>query len=178
MSHTFPPCSSIEPQDRRPVPPEFDGPRRGPPCRRRLPWCNPEIFLRLVLRARCEMLPSPLLHLLDNLPQVFSHGRNGLARELHFAGGAFSCDNIKLAELVVLTGKIIAEMSPTAFFSVERSQRDNFRDGQQIVQVKRRVPAGVVFAVSIDADMLAFGLQFTNAIERLQDFRLGSHDAN
>src|SRR5262249_951072 len=151
-SRIFPPCSSSEPQDRRPVLPVFDARHQGPPCPLRLLYCSLEISLGLSPHAKSETWQSPLRHLLDDLLQILSHRGNGLACELHFSTGAFSNHNIETFVLLVLGRKIIAEMCPTALFPFQRHASNNFRDGQQAVQVERCVPACIVFPVSVHAD--------------------------
>src|SRR5579864_1472058 len=129
MSRISPPCSSSEPQDRRPVPLVFDARHRGPPCRRRLPWGSPGIFLGLFPRARCETWRSPLLHLLDDLLQIFSHRGNGLAGELHFSTGALSHHDVEAVVTLILGGKIITEVRPAALLPFQRRTGNNFRYG-------------------------------------------------
>src|SRR5579864_1044760 len=136
MSRTSPPCSSSEQRGRRHVPPGFDGRHRAPPYRTRLLSGSREIRLGLFLRGRCETLPSPLLHLLDDLLQFLGHRWNRLARELWFAIGSFSHDDVEFSVLVVFRREVIAEMSPAALFSLKCREGDNFGNGQQVVQIE------------------------------------------
>jgi hypothetical protein len=57
------------------------------------------------------------------LLQILSHRGNGLACELHFSTGAFSHHDVEAVVLLVLRGKIIAEMRPTALFPFEGRPR-------------------------------------------------------
>src|ERR1700686_3449486 len=175
-SRISPPCSSSEPPNRRRVPPEFDARRRSPPCPLRLLQCSPGTFPGLFRRARSETWPSPSLHLLDDLLQILSHSWNGLACELHSSTGAFSHHDVEAAILLVLAGKIIAEMRPTALFSLQRRPGNNFRYRQQAVQVERRVPSRIVFSVSGHADSLTGSLQLSKALERLQHLLFLTYD--
>ena len=75
-----------------------------------------------------------------------------------------------------LGGKIIAEMRPAALFPLQRRPGNNFRYGQQAVQVERRVPSGIVFPVSGHADPLTGSFQLSNALERLQHLLFLTHD--
>ena len=76
-------------------------------------------------------------------------GGMGSRAELHFSTGAFSRHDVEAAVLFVLGRKIIAEMRPAAFFPLQRRPSNNFRYGQQAVQVERRVPARIVFPVPV-----------------------------
>ena len=49
-------------------------------------------------------------------------------------------------------GIVLAEVSAAALLALDGAARDRLGDRQQVVQVQRRVPAGVVFAVAADAD--------------------------
>src|SRR5436190_346447 len=149
MSRIFPPCNSNAPQDHWPAPPVSDARHQGPPCLRIFRPCNPEIFLRRVPRARSETLPSPSLHLLNDLLQFLRHGWNGLVRQLHLSVGSFSCHDIEFSGLLILGGKVITEVSAATLFPIHSRSRNDFRYCQQIVQVEGSVPASVVFAISV-----------------------------
>src|SRR5690242_16889215 len=117
MSHTFQPCSSSEPRDCRQLRPVFGEQHRVLPCLAGLLLDSPETLPGLFRRAKCEMLLSPLLHLLDDLFEVFAHCRYRLARDLHFSDKTFSDHNIERAVLIIFSWIVIAEMRATAFFS-------------------------------------------------------------
>ena len=51
-----------------------------------------------------------------------------------------------------LSGIVLAEVAAAALLALDRRARDRLGDGQQVAQVERRVPAGVVLAVAGDAD--------------------------
>src|SRR5690348_2889920 len=176
MSRTFPPCSSSELQDRRPVLLVFDARRRGPPCLLKLLQCIPGTSPDLFPLARSETWPSPSPHLLDYLLQILSHCGNDLACELHFSTGAFSYYDVEATVLLFFAGKIIAEMRSAALFPVQRGSGNDFRYGQQVVQVECGVPACIVFPVSINADPLTGSFQLSNALERLQHLLLLTYD--
>src|SRR5262249_38131286 len=93
----------------------FDVRRPTQPCRPPSLLCSLEILLGLFLRAKYEMLPSALLHLLDDLLQIRTHGRDWLTTEFHFVVSTFSHDNVEAAETLVFGREVIAEMSASAF---------------------------------------------------------------
>ena len=53
----------------------------------------------------------------------------------------------------VLVRKIVTEMPAPAFFAFEGRTRDGFGNGEQVIQVERGVPAGIVFAMAGDGDL-------------------------
>src|SRR5581483_2407 len=131
---------------------------------------------RQIRNVAVAITSSPLLHLLDDLLQILSHRGDGLAYELHFSTRAFSDHDVEAAVLLDLGGKIIAEMRAPALFARQCRPGNNFRYGQQTVQVKCRVPARIVFPISLHADSLTHSLQLSNAIERLQHLLFLTHD--
>ena len=54
-------------------------------------------------------------------------------------------------KFVSLFGIIIAEMAAAAFLAFDGRTGDGLGDRQQVVQVQRRVPAGIVFAMTVGA---------------------------
>src|SRR5438270_10568315 len=116
MNRTSLPCSSSERPGRRRVPPVSGARHRVPPCPAILPWSIREILHCPSRHARCERLPSPLLHLLNNLLKLLWHRWYWLSRELGSAIGAPSYHNVKCPEFLILRRIIIAEVSTATFF--------------------------------------------------------------
>ena len=56
--------------------------------------------------------------------------------------------------------------------------RDGLRNREQIFQIQRRVPAGVVFAVAINRDLPGAFPEFSHPVERPDHFVLAPHDAD
>src|SRR5688500_15087889 len=69
-------------------------------------------------------------------------------------------------------------MPSAAFLPLDRRQRDRFRYREQVVQVERRVPAGVVFAIALHADVGRIGAQRAHAIQGLHHFRFLPDDTD
>ena len=64
-------------------------------------------------------------------------------------------DDVERAELRDLVRVVVAEVAAAALLALDRRARDRLGHGQQVVQIERRVPAGVVLAVAGDADAAA-----------------------
>ena len=97
--------------------------------------------------------PYPSLFLfLDDLFQIIRHFRQRHARHGDAAARLLLHHDVELAVLVRLIRIILAEVAATAFFSFERRDGDGLGHIEQVVQVDRRVPAAVVFAVAADAN--------------------------
>ena len=94
-------------------------------------------------------------HLLDDLFQFFRHSGIGLAAQLHRAVRAFADDDVHLAGCGILVRKILAEMAAAAFLAVDGRARDGLGNREQMLQIDRGVPAGIVFAVAVDGDLVA-----------------------
>ena len=69
-------------------------------------------------------------------------------------------------------------MAAAAFFAVERRAGDGFGNGEQMFQVDRRVPAGVVFAMAVNGDLSCAFLKFAQPVQSLHHFVLAPHDAD
>ena len=67
------------------------------------------------------------------------------------------------AHLSLFLGIVVAEMGAAAFLAVDGGAGDDLRDGQQVVQIERGVPAVVVFAIAGDAGFGGAGFQFLDA---------------
>src|SRR5579885_1319862 len=178
MSRTSLPCSSSARPDRRPAPPESGGPRRVPPFRQRLQSYSRGTRLCRFHRARCERLQSALLHLLDDLLQLLRHGSDWFARKLYFTIRTLSRHDVELTRFLALCREIVTKVCAAAFFSFQRCFGHDFRNRQQVPEIERGVPAGVVFAIAIDADLLAPRFQFANSFERLLHLLFGADDAD
>ncbi len=85
---------------------------------------------------------SRLSHFLDNLFQLFRHFRKRFASYPHLAVSFFDRE-IEFCEFRIFVRIIVAEMSAAAFFAFEGGKRDRFGNGQQVVQIERRMPAGI-----------------------------------
>src|SRR5690348_18007738 len=68
---------------------------------------------------------------------------------------------------VVFCWVIVAEMSAAAFLSLDGRARNQLRNGEQVAQIERGVPAAVVFAVSRDGHLSRSFLQRAEFVERL-----------
>ena len=53
----------------------------------------------------------------------------------------------------MLVGEVFAEVAAAALPALDRRSRDRFADVEQVPQVDAGVPAGVEFAVPVDADL-------------------------
>ena len=58
-------------------------------------------------------------------------------------------------------------MAAAALLALDRGARDGFRYLQQVLQIDRRVPAGVILAVSLDADARAAFVEVQELVQRL-----------
>ena len=66
----------------------------------------------------------------------------------------FRITMLNFAERVGLVGKSSRKCAPRLSLRSMAAARDRFRHRQQVVQIERRVPAGVVFAVAADAGLV------------------------
>src|SRR6185437_7342019 len=120
----------------------------APPCRRRSPGARSAAPGRRPVPGEC----SPLFHLLDNGFELLRHRWNRLTRELHLAAGPFRQHEIEGSECRILVREVVAKVAATALLSLERRPRHRFRHGEQVLEVERGVPAGIVLAVSRHTD--------------------------
>ena len=85
---------------------------------------------------------------------------------------------LNVPKLRVLVRVVVAEVAAAALAPLDRRARDRLRDGQQVVQVERRVPAGVVLAMAADADAARRARAAGRDLERALHLGLVPHDAD
>src|SRR5207249_573022 len=90
-----------------------------------------------------------LLH--DSL-EIAAHLRNVLARYFHLSVVAATEKDVEFRKLGIFLREIVAEVTSPAFLSLERGTRDRLRDGEEVCQIERGVPAGIVFAAARHRD--------------------------
>ena len=73
---------------------------------------------------------------------------------------------------------VVPEMAAAALATLDRRARDRLRHGEQVVEIEGGVPAGVVLAMSADADAARERAQPRQTFERPLHLRLGAHDAD
>ena len=78
----------------------------------------------------------------------------------------------------VLARIVVAELGAAAFLALDRRPRDRFGNRQQVVQVHRRVPAGVVLAIADDLHFRGTGLELFQSFERALHLVFLAHDAD
>src|SRR5262245_6631976 len=96
--------------------------------------------------------PDSLLHRVDHLLQLAGHVRNRHARHVHPSVATLAHDDVHPAPRRVLVGMVFAEVAAAALLALDRRACDRLRYGQQVVEIKRRVPRRVVLAVAADTD--------------------------
>src|SRR5215469_716048 len=146
-------CNSSARPDRWPVRPGSGGRRRAQPCLRTPRSYSRDIPLCLFRRGRFETLRCSLVFL-DDLLEVVAHGRKRLARDLHLAVRTFADDEIKSRESGIFFRIIVAEVRAAALLAFERSARNGLGNCQNIEQVERGVPPGIVVAIAVDGYVL------------------------
>src|SRR5437868_7767053 len=92
------------------------------------------------------------LLLLDDLLEFLRYRRNRQARDLHAAVRSPLRHDVERAEFGDLVRIILAEVSAAALFPLERRDGDRLGDVEQVADVDRRVPAGVILTVPFDTD--------------------------
>src|ERR1700680_1798472 len=148
--------------------PESGESRRVPPSLPRFRWCNRGIVRRLAPRAKFGTLRSPSLHLLNDLLEFIRHRRYGFAAQLDLARGAFREHDVEAAVLIAFLGVVVPELRAAAFFSLQRGSRNHLRDNDQVLQIKGRMPPGVVFPVPRHSGAPGLNFKFLNFIESLE----------
>src|SRR6185295_17418712 len=122
---------------------------------------------------------SPLgLLLLDDLLQVVRHGRERDSRQLQVASAALLHHDVDRAELGHLVRVILAEVPATALLPLDRRSRDGLGYGQQVSQIERGMPAGVVLAMSADANARRPILELRDARQRVLHLAFGANNAD
>ncbi len=69
-------------------------------------------------------------------------------------------------------------MAAAALAALDGAAGDGLGDGEQVLEIERGVPAGVVFAVAIDGDFRRRLLELLNLLQRAGHFILAAHDAD
>ena len=104
-------------------------------------------------------------------------------------GGIGTCDtwippgvllhhDVERAELGHLVGIVLAEVAAAAFLPLDGRARDRLGHRQQVPQVDRRVPAGVILAVAFDADARLPLVERRDLHERVLHLGLEADDAH
>ena len=106
------------------------------------------------------------------------HLGNRHAPDLHRAVGGLPGHDVDLAEFRRLVGIVLAEVPAPALLALDRRARDRLRDGQEMAEVERRVPAGVVLAIAADAHALPPLAQPAQRLDGMLHLRLGPDDAD
>src|SRR5262249_8364936 len=150
----------------------------APPSPRTPPSSSPSNRRPWRRRARCGRSRWALLVLLDDLLQIVGHLGKRLAPELHAPVGSLLAHQVELAGRRILVGVIVAEVRAAAFLALDRAARDGLGAGQKVPQIERRVPAGVVLAIALDADRLGALLETLDGLERAHHLLLAAHDAD
>src|SRR5262249_62062741 len=81
-------------------------------------------------------------------------------------------------KLFVLVRIMVPELWAPTFVSFQRCERDRFRNCEQILQIKRSVPARVVFAITCDCDFFSALLETVDLFQSLAHFAFGPYDPN
>ena len=116
--------------------------------------------------------------LLDNLLLLFGHRRQRLAVDLHRAVRSLVDHEIERAVRRILLRIVVAEMRAAAFLALQGRERDGFGNREQIVQIERGVPAGIVFAIAADAHFAGALFQLRDPFQRALQLILAADDAH
>src|SRR4051812_43464203 len=84
-----------------------------------------------------------LLILLDDLFQFVSERNYGNALHLRASIGVSRETQIVLGPLVALCLIVFAEVPAAAFLTLDSCERDDLGDVQHVLEIERRVPAGI-----------------------------------
>src|SRR5438094_5877460 len=126
---------------------------------------------RQIRNVALPMRP-PLGVLIDDPLQLGRHLRNRLTRDRHLATATLPDDEVQPTPALDFAGTVFAKMRAPALFSLEARARDRLRDGEEVGQVERRVPAGVVFTIADHADARRAVAEAGQHVERLQHVAL------
>ena len=107
-------------------------------------------------------------HFIASITDFSSLGISGIgARDSSMRPSApFADDDVHFAEGRILVGVILPEVTAAAFAPFDRGAGDRFGHEQQVREIERRVPAGVVFAMAADPDAARPLAQFLEPVER------------
>src|SRR5215471_1908726 len=100
-------------------------------------------------RLICVAARSRLL-LLDHLLELRRHGGDRHAPDLHRPSRPLARHDVEGRVFGILVRIVLTEVPTPALPALDRRARDRLRDSQEVAQIDRRVPARVVFAVSLD----------------------------
>src|SRR5262249_1934743 len=77
-----------------------------------------------------------------------------------------------------LVGMVFAKVATAALGALERRARDRLSDVEEVPEIERRVPGGVVIAIADRPRARRARPQRADALERLAQLRIGAHDAD
>ena len=77
-----------------------------------------------------------------------------------------------------LFGKSSRKWPPRLSLRSMAAARDGFGNREQIFQINRRMPAGIVFAMAINGDASGAFPKFGESVKRANHFLLAPHDAD
>src|SRR5439155_27256528 len=133
------------------------------------------VLIRPPLPRRAEQA-RPLLILVDDPLQLGRHLRNRLTRDRHLATAALANDEVQPPPALDFLRTVFAKMRAPALFSLEARTGDRLRHGEQVSQVERRVPAGVVFTIAAHSDARRAIAEAGQHVERPQHVAVVAHD--
>src|SRR5207244_4988838 len=136
---------------------------------------NVAVLSRPPLPRRAEA-SSALLILVDDPLQLGRHLRNRLTRDRHLATAALANDEVQPPPALDFLRTVFAKMRAPALFSLEARTGDRLRHGEEVGQVERRVPAGVVFTIAAHSDARRAIAEAGQQVERPQHVALVAHD--
>src|SRR5579862_7108652 len=121
---------------------------------------------------------AALLVVLDHLLQVIAHRRDGLAGELHRAVDGPLDDRVMAGEGVLLVGEVLAEVAAAGFTPIKGAAGDGLGDAHEVGEIKASMPARVILAVAVDADLGRAGLEARETVEGRGHVLLVADDAD
>ena len=97
---------------------------------------------------------------------------------MHRAVARLLDDDVEGGELGGLFGVVLAEVAAPALLALDSGERDSLGHREQVPYVDRRVPAGVILAVTFDADTRRALVQLPDPDKRFLHLGFGADDAD
>ena len=85
---------------------------------------------------------------------------------------------IEFRRFLALIRIIVAEVSAAAFLALDGGQRDGFGNRQQVAQIERGMPAGIVFAIAVAPRRWLPFFKLREAYQRALHLFFAAHDAD